>query len=141
MKYFLSLLLFTGIIHAAMAQDGVSSARLRDVQTLPLRGQQLTIDNQTFDYRVLKYYSESQLREMSAEKRAQLNYIYTESYKVLDIDKCSNLSLIDIDVAKLEIDRDANATKVVEFGIDCKVKVELVSRNAIEQKMAQLSKQ
>ncbi len=141
MKYFLSLLFLTGIIHASMAQDGVSSSQLRDVQTLPLRGQQLTIDNQTFDYRVLKYYSESQLREMSTEKRAQLNYIYTESYKVLDIDKCSNLSIADIDVAKLEIDRDINTTKVVEYGTDCKVKVELVSRKVLEQKMAQLSKQ
>ncbi len=140
MKYFLSIFIFIGIIHATMAQDGVSSSRLRDVQTLPLRGQQLVIDNQTFDYRVLKYYPESQLREMTPVKRAQLNYIYTESYKVLNIDKCSNLSIIDIDVSKLEIDRDANASKVVEYGTDCRVKVELVSRTALEQKMAQLSK-
>lgn len=140
MKCFILNVFFICAVHAAFSQDGVNAPNQRESIKASLKGKQVSIENRSFDFRVLKYYTEAELREMTASKRAQIQYLYTESFRVLNPSSCSSLSEIDIDISKLEVYRDISTSKVVEFGTDCKVKIELVSRTALEQKMTQLSK-
>jgi len=98
---------------------------------------QVIIDNKTFDFRILRYYNESDLREMSNTKRSQILYTYTESYKIINVDKCA--SIVDIDLNKLESQREQNVSKIIEYGNDCKIKIELLSKNEMQQQLAIIS--
>ena len=98
---------------------------------------QVIIDNKTFDFRILRYYNESDLREMSNTKRSQILYTYTESYKIINVEKCA--SIVDIDLNKLESQREQNVSKIIEYGNDCKIKIELLSKNEMQQQLAIIS--
>ncbi len=73
-------------------------------------------------------------------KRKQIYFIYNQSYTVLDMNICKNMLPIDIDVARLEIFRKENQRVIVEYGNDCKVHVELLSRSELNAKMEEITK-
>jgi hypothetical protein len=107
----------------------------RKLQTAHLKNTVITIDNKNFDYRVLKHYSEQELRNMSSVKRNQVHFIYTQSYHVIDLANCPNLKESDIDVSSLEVLRKENTSTTVLYGKDCKVSVKLISRNEMQELM------
>lgn len=133
MKYFFYFLIFTGSILKMNAQDEFKTfIQKKDEQTAYLRSTEIIINNQTFDYRILKHYSEAVLRSLPTVKIKQIHFIYTLSYTVLDQQNCPDLSYKDIDVAKLERFRQEDASTIIEFGSDCKVKVSLMSKNQLQ---------
>jgi hypothetical protein len=131
------LKLFTVLFLAnnMFGQDVVSKSALKEAETAHLKNTVITIDNKNFDYRVLKHYSEDELRTMSSIKRNQVHFIYTQSYIVLDLANCPNLKETDIDVAKIEVFRKENTSSTVFYGKDCKVSVKLISRNEMQELM------
>ena len=131
------LKLFTVLFLAnnMFGQDVVSKSALKEAETAHLKNTVITIDNKNFDYRVLKHYSEDELRTMSSIKRNQVHFIYTQSYTVLDLANCPNLKETDIDVAKIEVFRKENTSSTVFYGKDCKVSVKLISRNEMQELM------
>ena len=100
---------------------------------LQLKDKQLIINNQTFDFRVLRYYNETDLNTMDATKRSQILYLYTQSYNIIEKDACA--SLTDIDYNKIEHLRDNNISKIINYGNDCKIKIELLSKNTVQQQL------
>lgn len=114
--------------------EGYSKVQDRNLAAVGLRNTKIRINNIEFDYRVLKHYDESILRKMSLTKLKQIHYLYTESYTILDLDKCSGLNFLDVDVAVIESERKEDADTIVEYGKDCKVHVRLISRNLVTQK-------
>ena len=131
------LKLFTVLFLAnnMFGQDVVSKSALKEAETAHLKNTVITIDNKNFDYRVLKHYSEDELRTMSSIKLNQVHFIYTQSYTVLDLANCPNLKETDIDVAKIEVFRKENTSSTVFYGKDCKVSVKLISRNEMQELM------
>ncbi len=131
------LTLFTVLFLAnnMFGQDVVSKSVLKEAETAHLKNTVITIDNKNFDYRILKHYSEDELRTMSSIKRNQVHFIYTQSYTVLDLANCPNLKETDIDVAKIEVFRKENTSSTVFYGKDCKVSVKLISRNEMQELM------
>ena len=131
------LTLFTVLFLAnnMFGQDVVSKSALKEAETAHLKNTVITIDNKNFDYRILKHYSEDELRTMSSIKRNQVHFIYTQSYTVLDLANCPNLKETDIDVAKIEVFRKENTSSTVFYGKDCKVSVKLISRNEMQELM------
>jgi hypothetical protein len=111
------LKLFTVLFLAnnMFGQDVVSKSALKEAETAHLKNTVITIDNKNFDYRVLKHYSEDELRTMSSIKRNQVHFIYTQSYIVLDLANCPNLKETDIDVAKIEVLRKENTSTTVSI--------------------------
>lgn len=141
-KKLITLLIVFFALQAAnktIAQDIVTRVAAQDAQTASLKNTVITIDNKNFDYRILKHYTEQQLREMSAVKRNQVYFIYTQSYHVIDMANCPTLRDTDIDVAKLEVFRKENTSNTVLYGNDCKVSVQLISRNEMQQLMEVLN--
>ena len=131
---FTVLVLFQ-ISNKMFGQDFISKKAEKEAQTAHLKNTVITIDNKNFDYRVLKHYSEDELRTMSSIKRNQVHFIYTQSYTVLDLANCPNLKETDIDVAKIEVFRKENTSSTVFYGKDCKVSVKLISRNEMQELM------
>ena len=136
LSIFLFLFCFTNEL---VAQESVSGATLKEAATAYLRNTFITIGNKNFDYRILKHYSEQELNNMSEVKRNQVYFIYTQSYHVLDLANCPTLKESDIDVAKLEVFRKENTKTTVLYGNDCKVSVELISRNEMQELMEVLN--
>jgi hypothetical protein len=81
---FTVLMLFQ-ISNKMFGQDFISKKAEKEAQTAHLKNSVITIDNKSFDYRVLKHYSEQELRNMSSVKRNQVHFIYTQSYHVIDL--------------------------------------------------------
>lgn len=103
-----------------------------------LRNTKVTIGNIVFDYRVLKYYSEDDLKGLTEIKRKQINLIYTQSYSIMDIDKCKSFRETDVDIGYLEIYRKEDKENIVAYGKDCQMNVKLISRNSLQKKMKEL---
>jgi hypothetical protein len=131
---FTVLMLFQ-ISNKMFGQDFISKKAEKEAQTAHLKNSVITIDNKSFDYRVLKHYSEQELRNMSSVKRNQVHFIYTQSYHVIDLANCPNLKESDIDVSSLEVLRKENTSTTVLYGKDCKVSVKLISRNEMQELM------
>jgi hypothetical protein len=121
------------ITNKSFGQDFVSKTAEKEAQTAHLRNTVISIDNKNFDYRILKHYTELELRNMPSVKLNQIHFIYTQSYHVLDLANCPNLRESDIDVAKIEVFRKENSSTTVLYGTDCKVSVQLISRNEMQQ--------
>lgn len=139
------ILLFLLIIYSSKsnyAQDVESSpfSNTKEITTAHLKNTIIIIDNQSFDYRVLKHYSEQELNSISSIKRKQIHFIYTNSYSIKNLDNCTTLKLSDIDVSKIETLRLEDTTNIVLYGTDCKVYVELISRKTLNQKLEELNK-
>jgi hypothetical protein len=115
-----------------------SIAERKEQQTASLKNKQLVIDNETFDYRIFRHYTEQQLQQMPAAKRHQVYYLYTGSYKVLNAGNCSTFKITDIDVAALSTLRKENESVVVQVGKDCKVSVELLPNKIVREKLEEL---
>lgn len=139
MKLLISTFLFLFSI-LSYAQEHVQNPVQKELATQHLKNTVLSIDNQNYDYRILKHYSEQDLREMNPIKRNQIQYIYTQSYRVVNPEACTDFSITNIDIAKLEVFRKKNTSTEVEIGSDCKVKVELYSRDSVDEALTQLSK-
>ncbi|MDB5227235.1 MAG: hypothetical protein JWN78_1428 [Bacteroidota bacterium] len=112
----------------------------KEIETAYLRNTVITIDGKSFDYRILKHYTEAQLRSMSPVKRNQVLFIYTGSYTVTGTENCPSFSEKDIDVAKLETMRKENSTADIAYGNVCQVHVQLMSQQLFRQKMEELKK-
>lgn len=108
-----------------------SRTQAKDSITAYLRGTTVTIDNQIFDYRVLKYYPENILRGLDPIKRKQIFIIYNQSYSVTDLSSCADLKEYDIDIARLESNRLEDSRITVEYGKNCNVHVQLLSRKEL----------
>ncbi len=121
------------------AQESPTFIEKKEQSTAYLKNTVITIGNQIFDYRILKHYSEEDLRSLSSIKRKQVHFIYTESYVISNIGTCSNLTETDIDVSKIERFRKQSESAVVEYGSDCKVKVTLLSKDQLSQKLNQIT--
>jgi len=93
----------------------------------------LKIDNITFDVRVLRHYSSEALRNMPAKKRKELNYLYTDSYKIVNPENCPEITSLDIDIAKLEIFRKEDEDVIANFGNKCIVQVKLISKKELRK--------
>ena len=131
----LTLFIVLFLANNMFGQDVVSKSALKEAETAHLKNTVITIDNKNFDYRVLKHYSEQELRNMSSVKRNQVHFIYTQSYHVIDLANCPNLKESDIDVSSLEVLRKENTSTTVLYGKDCKVSVKLISRNEMQELM------
>ena len=81
MKY-LFLLLFSSSFIIMNAQDEKSPAQLKEDAAAIYKNTEITIDEQVFDYRILKHYTEAELRSLPVVKRKQIHFIYTESFNV-----------------------------------------------------------
>ncbi|MFN8284576.1 MAG: hypothetical protein U0U67_15245 [Chitinophagales bacterium] len=140
MKYLFYFLFFTGSILKMNAQDESKTfIQKKDEETAYLRSTEIIINSQTFDYRILKHYTETQLRSLPSAKLKQVHFIYTQSYSVQDLQSCPDMSYKDIDVAKLERFRLDDATITVEYGTDCKVKVTLMSKSQLQLFLNQIT--
>jgi len=93
----------------------------------------LKIDNITFDVRVLRHYNSEALRNMPAKKRKELNYLYTDSYKIVNPENCPETTSLDIDIAKLEIFRKEDEDVIANFGNKCIVQVKLISKKELRK--------
>ena len=117
------------------AQDVKSPAQLKEDAAAIYKNTEITIDGQVFDYRILKHYSEADLRSLPNVKRKQIHFIYTESFTVLDIANCPSLTIKDIDVAKLESYRMQDVSYLIEYGEKCKLHINLMSKNEMQQRL------
>ncbi len=141
MKYFFYFLIFTGSILSMNAQDVKSPAELKEDAAAIYKNTQVTIDEQVFDYRILKHYTEAELNSMPAVKRKQIHFIYTESFTVLDIANCPSLTIKDIDAAKLEAYRMQDVSYLIEYGEKCKLHINLMSKNEMQQRLNTIAQQ
>lgn len=121
------------------AQDIITPAAAKESASASYRNTEITIDNQVFDYRVLKHYTEAELTNMPAIKRKQIHFIYTESITILDIANCPSLNIKDIDAAKLESFRMQNVSYLIEFGEKCKLHINLMSKNELQQHLSEIT--
>lgn len=131
-------LLFWGTIDKVTAQETNVNINAIETSTAHLKNHTVTIEGLKFDYRILKHYSESELRSLSEIKRKQVHTIYTESYTVLNLSDCSSLKESDIDVSKIETLRKDNEDNIVPYGTDCKVNIKLISKNALDLKLQEI---
>lgn len=137
-KLFLSFLTFIfvlGFQATLSAQDIPSKVAAKEAATAYLKNAVLKIDNISYDYRILKHYTQEELLNMSDAKRNQVHFIYTESYRVLDINNCPSMKETDIDIAKIDFLRKENETTLVKYGSECQVTIELFSRNDLNIKL------
>lgn len=132
---FFFLLFVAGCFNNAIAQDIPSKVAAKEAATAHLKNAVLKIDNVDYDYRILKHYTQEQLLNMSDAKRNQVHFIYTESYKVLDMDNCPSMKVTDIDVAKMESLRKEDVSMIIKYGNECQVSIELISRNELNGKL------
>ena len=143
-KFFtlLFILFISAFSMQMVAQDagGESYITRKDAETAYLKNTTITIDDKVFDYRILKHYTETELRSLPLVKRNQVHFIYTESFTVSDLSNCASIKITDIDVAKLERFRKENESAIVEYGDACKIHVELISSALLKQKMEELNK-
>lgn len=135
MKYLFYILIFTGSILKMNAQDEKSPAQLKEDAAAIYKNTSITIDEQVFDYRILKHYTEAELRSMPVVKRKQIHFIYTESFTVLDIANCPSLTIKDLDAAKLESYRMQDVSYLIEYGDKCKLHINLMSKNEMQQRL------
>lgn len=141
MKYFVYLLFFTGCILKMNAQEESSSLKnKKELESIIYLNTEITIDGQVYDYRILKHYSEAELRSLPITKLKQIHYLYTKSYRVLNLSNCPAMRLADIDIARVETFRKENTTTIVEYGNDCKVQIELISRTDLQKNLDDLNK-
>lgn len=117
------------------AQDVKLPAQLKEEAAAIYKNVSITIDEQVFDYRILKHYTEAELREMTAVKRKQIHFIYTESFTILDIANCPSLTIKDIDAAKLEDFRMQNTSYLIEYGGNCKLHINLMSKIELQEQL------
>lgn len=117
----------------AQSESASSPMEQIEASTANLKNTIINIDNKDFDYRILKYYTEQELKSMSRVKRNQVYFIYTQSYHVIDLVNCPNLKETDIDVSKLEVLRKEDTNTTVFYGKDCKVSVVLISRKEMKE--------
>ena len=134
MKY-LFLLLFSSSFIIMNAQDEKSPAQLKEDAAAIYKNTEITIDEQVFDYRILKHYTEAELRSLPVVKRKQIHFIYTESFTVLDIANCPSLTIKDVDAAKLESFRMQDVSYLIEYGENCKLHINLMSKNEMQQRL------
>lgn len=134
MKYFL-FLLFSSSFLIINAQDAKSPAQVKEDAAAIYKNIEITIDEQVFDYRILKHYTEAELNSMPAIKRKQIHFIYTESFTVLDIANCASLTIKDVDAAKLESFRMQDVSYLIEYGENCKLHINLMSKNEMQQRL------
>ena len=134
MKY-LFLLLFSSSFIIMNAQDEKSPAQLKEDAAAIYKNTEITIDEQVFDYRILKHYTEAELRSLPVVKRKQIHFIYTESFTVLDIANCASLTIKDVDAAKLESFRMQDVSYLIEYGENCKLHINLMSKNEMQQRL------
>jgi len=134
MKY-LFLLLFSSSFIIMNAQDVKSPAQIKEDAAAIYKNTEITIDEQVFDYRILKHYSEAELRSLPVVKRKQIHFIYTESFTVLDIANCPSLTIKDVDAAKLESFRMQDVSYLIEYGENCKLHINLMSKNKMQQRL------
>ncbi|HRH58133.1 MAG TPA: hypothetical protein PLS10_10785 [Chitinophagales bacterium] len=143
-KFFTLLFIFVTLATTSkiLAQDTGERSYIaeKDAATAYLKNSVITIDNQTFDYRILKHYTEADLRSLPASKLKQIHFLYTESFSVKNMDACPSVKITDIDIAKLERFRKENEPAIVEVGTTCKVQVELMSAAMLKQKMEEFKK-
>lgn len=143
-KFFTLLFIFvtSGITSKLLAQDSGERSYIaeKEAVTAHLKNSVITIDNQSFDYRILKHYTEADLRSLPSAKLKQIHFLYTESFTVKNMDACPSVKITDIDVAKLERFRKENEPAIVEVGTTCKVQVELISTAMLKQKMEEFKK-
>lgn len=134
MKY-LFLLLFSSSFIIMNAQDVKSPAQIKEDAAAIYKNTEITIDEQVFDYRILKHYTEAELRSLPVVKRKQIHFIYTESFTVLDIANCPSLTIKDVDAAKLESFRMQDVSYLIEYGENCKLHINLMSKNEMQQRL------
>lgn len=135
-KLLLLLVISIFVTFENYAQDAVTPAASKEISTASLRNAEITIDNQVFDYRILKHYSESELRNMPSVKRKKLHFLYTSSYIITNQNSCNNVSMKDIDVSKIEVLRKDNLPNTVIYLVgECKVSVQLISLNELNQQL------
>lgn len=140
MKYFFYILIFTGSILKMHAQEESKTAvQLKEEAAAIYKNTVITINGLAFDYRVLKHYSEADLRSLPLPKLKQIHFIFTESYIVTNLDACANMSAKDIDVSKVEQFRNQNQTQMVEYGTPCKVLISLISKDELSLRLKQLA--
>ena len=141
MKYTITTLVILLFSLTALAQEGKTSHAQRIARESAYeKNQIITVGDQTFDVRVLRHYSPTELNALPATKLAQLNFLYKDSYKVLNPQSCPAVRAVDVDVAILEVYRKEDKSTVVQYGKDCKLAVELISRAALKEKMDALAK-
>lgn len=112
-----------------------SPAQLKEDAAAIYKNTEITIDEQVFDYRILKHYTEAELRSLPVVKRKQIHFIYTESFTVLDIANCPSLTIKDVDAAKLESFRMQDVSYLIEYGENCKLHINLMSKNEMQQRL------
>lgn len=132
---FLTFIFVLGFKATLSAQDIPSKVAAKEAATAYLKNAVLKIDNISYDYRILKHYTQEELLNMSDAKRNQVHFIYTESYRVLDMGRCPSMNITDIDIAKIETLRKENTSTIVKYGNDCQVTIELLSRNELNIKL------
>lgn len=137
-QIYIALILFTFYTSAKAQNQKEYRGDKKEVETAYLRNTVVTIDGKSFDYRVLKHYSEAQLRSLPPVKRDQVFFIHTGSYTVTGAENCPSFSVKDIDVSRLEIFRKENTSADVLVGKDCQVHVHLMSQELVRQKMNEL---
>ena len=141
MKYIFTSLAFLVFSLSVLAQEGRPSHAQRIARESAYeKNQIITVGDQTFDVRVLRHYSPDELKSIPSTKLTQLNFLYTHSYKVLNPQSCPSIRAVDVDVAILEVYRKENTSTIVQYGKDCKVAVELISRAELKEKMDALAK-
>ncbi len=141
MKYTFTTLAILLFSLTVLAQEGRPSHAQRIARESAYEKNQIvTIGDQIFDVRVLRHYSPAELKSLPATKLAQINFIYRDSYKVLNPQSCPSIRMVDVDVSMLEVYRKENESNIVQFGKDCKLAVELISRTALKEKMDALAK-
>lgn len=123
-KCIIILLLFAGNVAVCQETDRVFSVKKNE----HLKEVTLMINDLTFDYRVLKHYSQEELASLDEKKLKGIHFIYTSSYKILDKSTCPEFSETDIDIAAMEIFRKDAETVVTSAGDDCKILIELMPR-------------
>lgn len=136
---FVLFLLFMCLVTKNYAQDIVTPAAAKEAATSTLVNTVITIDDKTIDYRILKHYSETELRNMSTVKLNQIYFLYTSSYSIKNKLACSSVTMKDVDVAKVETFRKDNIASIVNYYVDdCMIQVELMPLNILQQKIQEI---
>jgi hypothetical protein len=136
--FVLSLLLMC-LVTKNYAQDVITPAAAKETATSNLINSVITIDDKTIDYRILKHYTETELRNMPTIKLNQVYFLYTSSYSIKNKLACSSVTMKDVDVAKIEIFRKDNIASIVNYYVgDCMIQVELMPLNILQQKLQEI---
>jgi hypothetical protein len=140
MRILFTIICLLSIYSKTNAQEEAKSfVNRKDIEAEIYKNTEITIDEQVFDYRVLRHYSEPELRSLTNRKRKQVHFIYTQSFTVLNIENCPSLTIKDIDISKLEIHRKENESITINYGNECIISVTLISRKELTQKLEEFN--